>query len=240
MSTDILDFAPFLVLVLLTLAPLLWVLRGPPVLRGRRGPALALHRAQLTELDQELAQGRITSAEHGAAKLEVQRRLLASADLVDVEPSPRGRALLLAMIITIPLAAETLYLIGGRPDLPDATAQMRRDMAAQKDAEDEGLITKLRQTLMLMPRGDKQAQEGWVLLGNIEAGRGRLAEAAKAWMVALDLGFNADLAAQTAEAQYQSEGRVSDETRALFRRALEAGPATASWRELATQRVNGP
>ena len=49
---------------------------------------MALHRAQLAELDRDLAEGRIAAAEHANAVLEVQRRLLTAAR----RAPKRGRA----------------------------------------------------------------------------------------------------------------------------------------------------
>ena len=75
-------------LALLTVAPLvLYAWRGGR-LRSRQYAAIALHRAQLQELDQELADGRLMAEEHAAAKLEVQRRLLADAALTETVGTP--------------------------------------------------------------------------------------------------------------------------------------------------------
>ena len=61
-------------LAAVALAPLALSLRRAAVARGRREAAIALHRAQLAELDRDLADGRIAAAEHASAVLEVQRR----------------------------------------------------------------------------------------------------------------------------------------------------------------------
>ena len=63
----------------IALAPLALSLRRTAAARGRQEAAIALHRAQLAELDRDLADGRIAAAEHANAVLEVQRRLLAAA-----------------------------------------------------------------------------------------------------------------------------------------------------------------
>ena len=66
-------------LAAIALAPLALSLRRTAAARGRQEAAIALHRAQLAELDRDLADGRIAAAEHANAVLEVQRRLLAAA-----------------------------------------------------------------------------------------------------------------------------------------------------------------
>ncbi len=77
-----------LLLALLALAPLGWALWRPRALRGRREADLALYRAQLAELDADLAAGRLDAAGHAAARLEVQRRLLATPEAPS--PAPPG------------------------------------------------------------------------------------------------------------------------------------------------------
>ena len=75
-------------LAAIALAPLALSLRRAAVARSRREAAIALHRAQLAELDRDLADGRIAAAEHASAVREAQeaaliaqlRRKLASLD----------------------------------------------------------------------------------------------------------------------------------------------------------------
>jgi cytochrome c-type biogenesis protein CcmH len=230
-------FMPFAGLALLALVPLVLTLQRRPDLRGRRDPAVALHRAQLEELDRELAEGRISPGDHAAARLEVQRRLLLVADLADTAPRGSGSRVLLAAFILVPIGAEALYLINGSPGMPDATPEMRQSLNGARQSEDDALVERLRATLASMDRKDDKLPEGYVLLGNVEAGRGHMKEAAAAWREALALSFEPTLAAQAAEAQVQVDGRVSAESAALFRRALALAPPDAPWRELARQRV---
>jgi cytochrome c-type biogenesis protein CcmH len=228
-------------LAIVALTPLGFALRRGVSLRGRRESALALHRAQLAELDRELDEGRIAPDEHATAKLEVQRRLLAEAESADAqlgtEPARGDRGLLLASLVVLPLGAIALYLVGGHPEMPDAP---RADMLARAAAvakRDDALISQLRDKLREMdPRSD-QARKGYILLGNIEDNRGHLVAAADAWKHALDIGFDPTLAAQIAEAQTQVEGRVSDRSADLYRRALDAAPKDAPWRGLVEKRL---
>jgi cytochrome c-type biogenesis protein CcmH len=55
--------------------------------------------------------------------------------------------------------------------------------------------------------------------------------------VAIAHGFEPTLAVQAAEAQSRADGGVGAESAALFRRALDAAPADAPWRQLAEQRL---
>ena len=56
-------------LAAIALAPLALSLRQTAAARGRQEAAIALHRAQLAELDRDLADGRIAAAEHANAVL---------------------------------------------------------------------------------------------------------------------------------------------------------------------------
>lgn len=217
---------------------MLIALRRPPAARGRRDTALALHRAQLTELDRDLAEGRIEADAHQAARLEVQRRLLAAADLKDEATRGASRLPLIITAILVPLAAEGLYLINGQPDMPYAHAASAAE-TAQQNADAEQLITTLRARLATMDPKDPMTGQGYVLLGNAEAGRDHLKEAAAAWSRALDSGFDPALAAQAAEAQLRVDGQMTDQTRALFQRALAEAPPDAPWKNLVQQRLSG-
>ena len=226
-----------LVLSLAALAPLILSLLRASVAQGRRDPALALHRAQLAELDRELAEGRIGAPEHASAKLEVQRRLLAAADTAD-PPAMRARRFpLVAALTLVPALALGLYLIDGLPDMPAAPhAQVVAEQAARA-AQDEVLITQLRARLALLDPRNDQTRQGYILLGNAEATRGNMTAAAAAWSIALQAKYEPTLAAQTAEALTEAAGRVTEEAARLFRGALEAAPKDAPWRPLAVRRL---
>ncbi len=234
MNPVFLLFAGLAILALVPLGLTLWRAGTP---RGRRDAAIALHRAQLAELDRELAEGRIGTVEHQGATLEVQRRLLAIAEQADETPQRSARAPLILALILLPLGAEGLYLINGQPQL--AIAEKPVTAKVDDAAETEKLITTLRARLADLDPKQEITAQGYMLLGNAEASRGHLGEAAAAWRTALEAGFNPALAAQAAEAQTQADGKVTDETRALFKRALAEAPPDAPWRGLVERRLGG-
>ena len=230
-------FFLFAGLALLALCPLLYALWRVGTPRGRRDSALALHRAQLTELDRELEEGRIGAAEHEGARLEVQRRLLAVAESQDDATPRAARGPLILALILVPLAAEGMYLINGHPELPSGVASQSAD-TAREAADAEKLISTLRTRLAELDPKTEIASQGYILLGNAEASRGHIGEAASAWRTALEAGFNPALAAQAAEAQTQADGKITDETAALFRHALAEAPPDAPWKALVQQRLS--
>jgi cytochrome c-type biogenesis protein CcmH len=220
------------------LAPLALSLRRTAAVRGRREAAVALHRAQLAELDRDLAEGRIAAAEHANATLEVQHRLLAVTAGHDGEPRASSRASVLGVLVFMPIAAIALYLLGGSPELPAAPLADRIAAAHEHAIEAAALIEHLRSRLNAIDPRSEQGRQGYVLLGNAEASRGRLQEAAEAWQIALASQFDPTIAAETAEAITEVRGRVTEEAAALFRRALAESPTDAPWRGMAERRLS--
>ncbi|HEX5327771.1 MAG TPA: c-type cytochrome biogenesis protein CcmI [Acetobacteraceae bacterium] len=226
-------------LMVVALAPMALALRRGTGARGRQEAALALHRAQLAELDRDLADGRIGAAEHATAVLEVQRRLLAAAALADPALAPASRSALWTTLALVPLAAVLLYLVGGSPGLPAMPLQQRLQAAEQRVRKEDKLVAELREVLgRLDPRSDR-ARQGYVLLGNAEARLGNMNGAAAAWQHALTVRFDPMLAAEAAEALTEANGHVTEAAAALFRRALTEAPPDAPWRPMAERRLAG-
>lgn len=232
----------WLAILLLTtaaLAPLAWVLlqRGPSR-HGRQEAALALHRAQLGELDRDLAEGQIAAAEYTAAAVEVQRRLLAAAERPDTPLARAARGPLVVALALVPAFAFALYLLGGSPGLPSETLAARLARAKVELEQENASLTALRAHLATLDPHTEQAREGFERLGTIEASRHNFAAAAAAWDKALAARFDPTLAAEAAEAAADAEGRVTAPTALLFRRALQAAPANAPWRPIAERRLS--
>lgn len=229
--------AVFLLLALLALAPLAFVLHGAGHTRGTRDPALRLHKTQLGELDRDLAENRILPAEHATALLEVQRRLLAVADDRPVRTGSTTPVLITLLIV--PLLAMGLYLVRGQPGMPTLSPDSPEMAQIKRGAADAALIDTLRQRVQSLDPHTPQAREGYVLLGTIEEQRGADAAAAEAWVQALQSRFDPALAVRAAEALTRAEGKVSEASATLFRRALQGAPADAPWRAAAEARL-GP
>ncbi len=225
-------------LAAIALAPLALSLRRASVARGRREAAIALYRAQLAELDRDLADGRIAASEHASAVLEVQRRLLAVAGSVEAASGTGSRGPVLLALLLVPVGAFALYLLGGSPGLPSVPLAERIAAAREREARAVSLIAQLRQRLAELDPHTEQARQGYILLGNAEATRGRLQEAADAWRTALATRFDPTIAAEAAEAITEVQGHVTDEAAMLFRQALAASPPDAPWRPMAEKRLS--
>ena len=205
--------------------------------RGRREAALALHLAQLAELDRDLNGGQIGAAEHSSAMLEVQRRLLAVHSAREDLPNSAAKTPLLTALIVVPLLALALYLTDGSPSTPsirDGAIVAQPKVGAGRDDE---LIAELRARLSTIDQKSDTARAGYILLGNAEATRGNMSAAARAWGAALAAHFDPALAVETAEALTEAAGHVTDKAAALFRRALAEGLPDAPWRSMAKKRL---
>lgn len=226
-------------LAALALAPLAFSLVRTGRARGRRESALALHRAQLAELDRDLADQRIGVPEHAAAVLEVQRRMLAEAGREEPGAVPAGRSPLWAALVLVPVGALALYLVGGSPELPAAPLAARIAAAEARARKEIVLIDELKVALTKLDPMSDRARKGYILLGNAEARLGNMTDAAAAWQKALVARFDPTLAAETAEAMTEAEGHVTPAAGALFRRALAEAPASAPWRAMVERRLGG-
>jgi cytochrome c-type biogenesis protein CcmH len=223
-------------LAVAALAPLAVALDRRLSARGARDMALALHRSQLSELDRDLAENRILPTEHATAVLEVQRRLLAVADLPEHGIRLGSRMPVLIVLVAVPALAVGLYLVGGQPGMPSVTPGS--DAAQeQRVAEGAALIEQLRERLATLDPATDQARQGYVLLGNVEEARGNDGGAVQAWRTALASRFDPVLAVRTAQAAERADGGLSSSSEALLRRALAAAPKDAPWREAVEERL---
>src|SRR5437764_121447 len=114
----------FAVMTAAAIFAVLWPLgRG---MRGMRGGSdLAVYRDQLDEIARDRAAGLIGAAEAEAARVEVSRRLIATADsqlqtgaVSATGGTWRRRAAALAVQVALPALAAALYLKVGSPELP--------------------------------------------------------------------------------------------------------------------------
>ncbi|TCZ66069.1 c-type cytochrome biogenesis protein CcmI [Roseicella aquatilis] len=188
-------FWPLLgLLAVAALLPLAAALFGPPRARGRREADLALYRAQLAELERERDAGRLDEAEHRAAMLEVQRRLLTAPAEAGPAAGGRSRWALLGGLAAAPALALALYLPSGIPQMPSAPYAARQAAQREAVAEEDRLLGELRNRLLQLPRGTARARDGWLMLANAERKLGRLDAAAEAFGRALEGQFAPDLA----------------------------------------------
>ncbi len=226
----------WLVAALMTVAALALVLI-PLVRSHRRAPRrtefdLAIYRDQLHELEGDQARGLIGAEQSEAARLEIQRRMLA-ASKKDSEPAQAAAAgggarpwLLMATVgAVIPAVALVLYLVWGSPGMPgvpfsgvaqDGGGVAGEDMAGQSI---EAAIANLAKRLEQNPNN----LEDWVLLGRSLIAIERYSDAVQALRTAAKLSSdNADILSSMAEAMvFAAEGMVTPEAESTFESVLQ-------------------
>jgi cytochrome c-type biogenesis protein CcmH len=104
-------------------ALLIPLLRGRTTSNSRFEGELAIYRDQLAEIERERAGGALSESEAAAARLEIERRILAAdaaAKTTTASSDTLHRVLPPALALAIPLLALGLYLKVGHPGLPAA------------------------------------------------------------------------------------------------------------------------
>jgi cytochrome c-type biogenesis protein CcmH len=211
----------WLILALMTAAAIFAVLW--PLSRRVPRPAgsdVAVYRDQLDEIERDRAAGRIGSQEAEAARVEVSRRLIAAADAeaAPVVSSPmRRRAVALAALVLLPLAAGTVYLALGSPKLPSQSREARRELSPDQRSIAE-LVARVEAHLEQNPNDGR----GWEVLAPVYVRLGRYEDAVKARSNALRLlGASAEREADLGEALTGvANGIVTADAKAAFERAL--------------------
>lgn len=213
-----------IVVVALLCLPLL---RGVKVVADRGYFDRVVYRDQLKEVDRDLARGVLNAAEADAARLEIQRRLLA----VQVGPptattwSVRSPYLAGIVALCVIAGAAGLYWRYGAPSLPDApyVAQVVQRSATPQDTRHldmQQAAARLEQKLL----ADPSNAEGWALYARTESMLGDFKKAGAAYRHAIGLGQKtADIYASYGEMiVLTSEGIVSPAAQEAFNSALAA------------------
>ena len=220
----------FVLLALVTLGFLLWpLLHARQAATSRKAHDITVYRAQLAEVDEELARGSLTEAEAGAAKLEIQRRLLradAAAEGGTAIASHRSvMAGAFVVLLLVPVLGGGIYLAIGRPEATRvdlAAMQQRAAQEAKLRADTERMIAQLRERLAV----DPGRADGWLLLGRSLLTIDRADEAVPALdrVIAL-LPEDMEAYALRAEAQtLAADGSVTPAAQRDFRAVLERDP----------------
>lgn len=146
----------------------------------RYDSALAMLHDQLGELDRDLVRGVIAKSEERAARLEIQRRIIAVGEPSGtdrIQGQGGGAAMMMAAVI-VPVAAVALYFNLGSPQIPSVPFADRTEEIASK-TEVETLTRQLREKLLSDESGGPA--DGWILLGETYMRMERYADAADAF-----------------------------------------------------------
>ncbi len=222
--------------VLVLALVLLPLLRRPGAVAARREHDLSVYRAQLGELERDQERGLLGPEEARAARLEVERRMLAADTGEPAErlsmPAVAGRrwGIALVLLLALPALSAALYDRLGRPDLPALPFAERPAPAATAATAGAApglpsvasLIAKLEQRVAAAP----DDLEGWHRLAAAYQLVNQPAKAALAYEHALTLDpHSGELQAGFAEASIAAAGGiVTEKADKALARALELDP----------------
>ena len=207
------------------------------------GSNVAIYKSQRRELDEELARGAMSEAEHGAAMGELSARVvdevpeqeMVSAENVAINKRPWWLVTLL--VVAMPLSAVVLYGTLGAPraiDMagiaPTANGMPVGHPDNAKPSEEPPMSDK--QILAMVDSLSQKMQQnptdprGWILLARSQNALGRYAEASAAFERAAALTPNdAQLLADYADAAVMTQqGRFEGKPYALIKQALKLDP----------------
>jgi cytochrome c-type biogenesis protein CcmH len=203
------------------------LLRGSRPAPARASFDQAVYRDQLHELDRDIARGLITPTEADAARLEIQRRLLA-ADKMPAAAPRLARSPLLAVIVFVVIAAGsvTTYLRLGAPNLPDEPFSARKAEVAQTNGPSP--LEKATQDLAAKLKQNPSDAAGWLLYGHNLALLSQWDQAEDAYRHAIDLGqTDPDILGDHAESMVmQAGGTVTPAAEAAFKQVLKGDPGS--------------
>jgi cytochrome c-type biogenesis protein CcmH len=158
---------------------------------------LAVYRDQLGEIERDVERGLLTADQAGAARTEIQRRMLAAGEMegkggktAKADPAAHRR-LAATIAVLVPAAAFGLYILLGAPQLPDRPYSSRGDEIAQarqmgggQGAPDiSAMVTRLAERMAQNPDDGK----GWAMLGRSYRVMGQADKAHEAYKKAIAL-----------------------------------------------------
>lgn len=217
-----------------------------PLIRKRKSAAargahdLAVYRHQLAELDRDTERGTLKPEEATAARLEIERRILAagapasgtvlagsiSAGSGPADPGKVARLAIIVAAILGPLVAIGLYLDLGVPSLPGYPFAERHIESESTKAMSEAQLTKLVTQLAQKMEEKPDDPKGWLLLAHSLMTLGRYDEAATAYgrAAALDPKDASAPASEGEALTYASGSIVTPTARDSFEKALAIDP----------------
>jgi cytochrome c-type biogenesis protein CcmH len=192
------------------------------------GSEVAVYKDQLAEIERDLAGGLIAAPEAEAARVEIGRRLLASAgsERAPVAQSSLRwrRAAAVLALVGLPLVAAAVYVPLGSPRLGDFPLAERTRTPDMKQPLDN-LVAQVEQHLEKNPNDGR----GWTVLAPVLERLGRYDDAVRAYRNSITYGGeSAERRAALGEAMTAAAGGVvTAEAKAEFERALALNPDEA-------------
>jgi cytochrome c-type biogenesis protein CcmH len=215
----------FWLIILLVLAGAAWwILRASAAGEVQEGDRadLEVYVDQVSEIDRDLAQGRIGETAADAARLEIGRRLVKARDRV-LTRGPRANRLTLAAVAAgVSLLAGALYFVSGNPGRADLPFSARERELLSRDpatlTQDEILVL-LQERARLNPMDPVPHS----LMGQVLVGAGRDQDALRAFQAVLRRSPNdAEAIAEAAGILTRlNDGKIGDDAQQAFDAAIK-------------------
>lgn len=205
-----------------------------PLLRARRSGVpdsshdVEVYRAQLGELERDIARGSIGAAEAETARAEIARRLIrADAERMESQSSEIAagtaftRAVGMAAVAVVPILAWAVYGLVGSPNMPDDPLTARLSQPPTQNSMSE-LVAKAERQLQAHPDDAR----GWDVLAPVYLSLGRYDDSVDAYKNAIRIdGSTLNRESGLGEALVaQSGGTVSNDARKAFETAIAIEP----------------
>ena len=218
--------------------------------RAQQSGETAVYQDQLSEIEREARDGLIDADQAGAARVEVERRML-SADRSADRPASGGsntssagqpNLAMIGVTAVVVLGSVGLYAIKGHPEMPSAAAMNAADPVARlaastqsgaaNEPERSGQPTQLAtvdemiERVIVRLRAQPNDVEGWRMLGWSYFSTERYPEAVGAYAKAVALSPSLPLLQSSfGEALVSAaNGRVTPQARTVFGAALKLDP----------------
>ncbi|MBS0424780.1 MAG: c-type cytochrome biogenesis protein CcmI [Proteobacteria bacterium] len=196
---------------------------------------ITVYRDQIAELDRDLENDILSREQYDKSKQELQQRMLQDVTerdniVVDKNKKIRNIALSVVIILTLPLAAVSLYLAIGdtRGLLPQAqlasATQMNRDGGGSPAGHDN--FSSVLENLIKRLSDNPEDIEGWVMLGRTYAIMGRYGEASNTYAKLVELiPNNPQILSDYADVlAMKNQGNLSGKPAELIYQALSIDP----------------
>lgn len=223
------------ILFLLTTA-FAMVLLALPFLKKDRAPDrrsydLSVYQDQLVELERDLERGVIDAEASRAAKVEIERRILALAgddgSLTAVSsPAKGGIGLISAvsLLVLVPVTSALLYMQLGRPNMPDVPLASR--ILPQQELSGQSTVLANIQQIQERLEDSPEDRSLWILLARTQLEASLYSDAAGSFGKALSSGTDDPiLRSERGEAMvYAADGMVTPSAMQEFEAALTKAP----------------
>ena len=199
---------------------------------------LAVYRDQLSEIDRDIERGVLSTEQATAARIEVQRRILAADQRIKQQQADGSethiasnrspmRAIAAGFIVLFIAGGIGLYLDLGSPTMPDRPIASRTDeinamrMAQSADEDRQSVLNRAVSDLSQKLLEDPDDLRAWELLGASLMALGRPQEAQTAFLEAVKRsGRNGDYLAMYAESLVRgNNGQINATARGVLREA---------------------